>query len=491
MAFLHYLRGEYLQAFEIYEDALAKASQSGNHHVMAFVLTGIGDLYLDLDTLQTSLDFYYQARPIVEQIGDQFLMIYLDLAEAAVARLNGEFSHARILLNAANQIIERSPSDYSRSLYLLEAGRLALAERNFPQASNDLANAAELFEEGGQRVESGRARLLLAAACFEMGDSQKAEFYLDNAFQAVSGSENQHSLVTTARLVKPFLQASAAFPLVGRRSLRLMEQVVRFEATILDLRRRLRRQSTITLPSTPSLSIQALGKVQVLVGRKPVTSADWQTQVTRDLFYLILSKPRGLAKEVVGETLWPDSSPAQLKLRFKNTIYRLRHALQQEAIVFDGETYTFNRNLDYEYDVDRFWEMLEQAGKTQSVEAKIKAFQAAIQLYQGPYLPEMGGDWVNLEREHLRQAFLGAGLDLARLYLEAQQFDKSLEVCYRLIAEDHCLENAYLAAMRASAAAGNIAEAARLYTKLRDTLKSERGDPPSPQVEALYLSLMG
>ncbi len=529
VAFLYHLRGEYIQAFTTFEEALAKAHQGANLRVQALALIGMGDLHQDLQSLDSALDSYRKARPVTEQINDRYLMIYLDLAEAAIARLKGDFSSARLLLNAASQISQQSLSDYFRSLHLMENGRLALAEHDYALAADVLTQAAAGFASGGQRVEAGRARLLLAAACFELGDLPAAGAHLDEMFQLVDRWENQHSLVPTARQVRPFLQevaassperwrsagsppfgaAGASDPRFGRKALRLLDQIDRLESNLAHLQRGLRRQSSIVAPSPPHLQIRALGRDEVLLrslpqvntsgraGRKSaakkpaeqLANADWQTQVTRDLFFLILSDPRGWTKEALGELLWPGSSPAQLKLRFKNTIYRLRRALQQDAILFEGDRYTFNRALDYEYDVEQFLEQLNQASENASPKKKIKALQAAMQTYQGDYLPEVSGAWVLPEQARLRQAFLDAGLQLARLHLETGQLDPALEVATRLIATDPCLEDAYITAMQAQAAAGNRPAVARLYEKLSQTLLRDLGASPSPQTESLYQSL--
>jgi LuxR family maltose regulon positive regulatory protein len=509
MACLYHLQGEYTQAFSTFEEALSKATTGANLRVQALVLTGMGDLHLDLQALDLALESYRQARPITEQLNDRFLMIYLDLAVAAVYRLKGDFAAARLSLNAAGQISQSGPSDNFRFLHQLESGRLALAEQDYAAAAGLLARAAAGFEAGGQRVEAGRARLLLADACFMQGDLPAAVTHLVAMFQLVDRWENQHSLVPTARQVRPLLQQVTeivarseaplgdADPLLGRKVLRLLDQIDRLESNLLQLQRRLRRQTSLVEPSPPRLQIHALGKIEVLLrqsaaekqpgkpGRKSVsaqiTSADWQTQVTRDLFFLILSDERGWTKERLGELLWPGSTPAQMKLRFKNTIYRLRRALQQDAILFEGERYSFNRALDYEYDVDQFRELLEQASENISPKKKIKALQSAMQLYRGDYLPEVSGAWVLPEQERLRQAFLGGGLQLVRLYQETGQTAQ--------MAADSCLEEAYLVAMQVQATAGNRPAVARLYERLSQSLRAELNASPSAQVESLYQSL--
>jgi LuxR family maltose regulon positive regulatory protein len=490
MAFLHHICGEYLIAYKVYEEALHKARQGVNIRVEGLVMIGIGDLYLDLDAWQSATDSYRQARLILKQFNDKFLMIYLDLAEAAISRLNNKYHQAHLLLKSAYQTIEQFPSNYSRGLFLLESGRLALAENDFISATDSLTKATQIFDAGGQRLESGRAWLFLAAASYGLGNIQAVEKQLNYIFDYASELEIQHSLVLSARLVKTFLQAAVISPHLRHKTQRLLDQVVLFESEISSLRRRLRKQSVIITSGAPHMRIQALGKAQVLLNRRPVTSAEWHTQVTRDLFFLILSEPRGWTKEGVGEILWPDCSPSQLKFRFKNTIYHLRRALEQDVIVYDGSRYTFNQDLDYEYDVEKFWELNYQAIKAQTNLEKINAYQEMIQIYQGDYLPEVGGIWIIPEREHLRQVFLEVGIQLAKLYLESQRFDRSIEISHRLMKEDNSFEEIYIIAMQANAAVGNYSAITNLYQKVSTTLLDNTGLNPSAQIEELYHALI-
>ena len=125
-----------------------------------------------------------------------------------------------------------------------------------------------------------------------------------------------------------------------------------------------------------------------------------------------------------------------------------------------------------------------------NVEDQVSAFQAAVQLYKGDYLPGMDGEWVIMERERLRQLFLRAGMRLAELYADTRWYANAQSMCNRLIQEDPCLEEAYRLAMNLYAWEGNRGAIAQLYKGLRQGLLEYADADPSPQTESLYKSLI-
>jgi len=490
LAFLYYLQGDYLQASTIFDEAIINARESGNARVEAMVLIGLGDLYADLDMYQAALDVYAQARQIVQQTNDRFLSIYLLLADAAVARSEGKLERARELLELTEEMVKQDRSDYVRGLYLLEAGCLALSTKGYPEAATVLAEAAGIFKIGGQRVEEGRASLMLAMAFFESQNTSAAIESLASAFRITSGLKSQHTLIVSGRQTKALLEQVQDSRLVGPQSAHLLKDISQFEQSIPALHHRLQRSDLIAPPPPPRWKIRALGAAMVTIDGKPITSTNWQTQAARNLFFLVLSNPEGWVKDVLGEILWPDSSPSQLKLRFKNTIYRLRRALGEETVVFDGTRYLFNWKISYEYDVENFWEAIAQAEKATDANKQKSAYKEAIMTYQGEYLPEVGETWVLPERERLHLAYIGASLKLINIYLANSQYEFALDICQRLLVDDPSLEEAHCLAMHAYASLGNRTAIARQYETLRDTLLSEIGVSPSPQTEALIQSLM-
>ncbi len=493
LAVLHHLRGSYEQASLTFEEALVCASQSGYARMEAYILCGIGDLYATLDAADATLDAYYQARKTARRIDERFLLFYLDLADATQARSQGDLAQAYDLLDSARRLAQESGSDYEQGLCQLAAGRLALAKDHAPEAVAHLEEAAHRFDDGGQRVEGIRAYLYLAVAYHTAGQEQAALNQLEYAFRLASGLESRHPLVVAGREAKMLLKAIQSDPAFGRQVSQLLEQVVQFEQEIPALRRRLRQRASTVPFALPRLTIQALGKAQVMLDGKLVTSPEWRNQKrVRDLFFCLLAHPDGLTKEAAGIIFWPDSTPAQLKLQFKNTIYRLRSALGKEVVVFDENEgrYRFNRALDYEYDVEAFQQLLVQARSETEPGRQIAAYRAAIDLCEGPYLPEADGTWTWPERERLQRACLEATLQLASLHLEAREYGVTLEYCRRALAEDPCLEEAHRLAMRAHAALGNQAAVVRQFNRCRQTLLSEINAPPSSQTEALFEMLI-
>jgi DNA-binding SARP family transcriptional activator/Flp pilus assembly protein TadD len=487
---LHHLRGEYEQADSLLEEALECAHQSGYTRVQVAALASIGDLYADLDALDAALRAYDHAYDLAQHIDDCFLALYLNLAKAALAYSKGEFSQARDLLESAEQVVKQSNSDYELGLYQLGAGRLALAEGDLLEAIAHLEGASHRLDNGGQRLEGARVYLFLALAYDAAKDKEAASDQLGQAFRLASDLESQHPMLVAGREAKQLLAISRDDSMFGKQASQLLRRITQFEQEIPTLRRRLRRQAVAVPFASPQLDIQALGQARVAVDGKAVTNADWQGQAARDLLFCLLAHPDGLSKEGIGNAFWPDISPAQLKQRFKNAIYRLRQALGQDVVLFQDDRYRFNHRLDYAYDVEAFTSRLNDAQSMVAPAERAATYQEAIQLYTGPYLPEAEGEWVWWQRERLRRAHLEATLRLAELHLDAGRYAPALECCQQALAEDPCLEEAHRLAMRIHAAVGNQAAVVRQFERCRQTLLSEVKVNPSPLTISLYETLI-
>jgi two-component SAPR family response regulator len=237
--------------------------------------------------------------------------------------------------------------------------------------------------------------------------------------------------------------------------------------------------------------IQSFGKTRVRINNRYLSTKEWQTQSARDLFFLFLSHPEGLTKEQVGLYFWPDASPDDLRLRFKNALYRVRHAVGKQTINLQDEYYHFNWSMDYEYDAESFKTEYDLALQAKEPQEKIKLLRSAVERYKGPYLTEIDQSWIVAEREKYIQMNIDALMRLTRLYIEKRNFKTALKYCNQALTEDPCFEEAHRLAMRIHAAMGNRVGVVRQYERCIASMMEEIGAPPSRQTEELFRSLVG
>ncbi|MBU4352840.1 MAG: tetratricopeptide repeat protein, partial [Nanoarchaeota archaeon] len=490
MGVMYHSQGEYEQAVRTLEEGLSCARRSGHTRMEAMNLASLGDLYADLGELDAAQQAYQQAQEIAIHIDDNFLNRYLTLMQAGIARVQGDYAQTQSLLDLAQEQIYKSGSNFEKGLLHLERGRFLLATGNSQEATNDLLVSEQCFVQGDLLIETGWSRLWLAAACNRLHDKVKTQEYIQAALSVVKSEQPAHSLIMVTRQIRTWLADLQDNPEFGSSLQELLKQADQMDAKLPALRRHLRRMTSTVPLSFPRLTVRAFGKAQVRVNGKLVTSSHWQSQEVRNLFFYFLDEPQAVTKEQVGIEFWPDLSPSQLKVRFKNNIYRLRRALGQDTIFFENDLYQFNRNLDYDYDVEAFKAQIAQATASQDIRERIACYRTAAALVKGPYLEDMDAAWAQFEREQLNQEYLSALLNLGELYRESGDLPRALQTCQRAITQDACLEEAYRQAMRIYAAMGDRAAISRQYQACKEALESELDVPPSPETEELYKSLM-
>jgi two-component SAPR family response regulator len=198
----------------------------------------------------------------------------------------------------------------------------------------------------------------------------------------------------------------------------------------------------------------------------------------------------GVTKEDIGEVFWPEADQQTIRLRFKNSIYRVRHALGTESVTLSDEVYRFNRTLDYDYDVEDFLQEISSAQSTNDQNVKIQHLKNALALYKGPYLPKMDYEWALVQRENLHQKYLAIASNLIDLLIETKQYQQAIAYSDRAIEIDPCLEAAHRSAMVAYSALGDKAGMVRQFDKCKKLLLNDLGVTPSPQTETLYRTLI-
>jgi ATP/maltotriose-dependent transcriptional regulator MalT/DNA-binding SARP family transcriptional activator len=489
---LHHLAGNYIEAAKLFEQALTLARGNGILRSEAYLLFNLGNLYTDLEAIDSAKDAFQKTRDACQILDDHFLLLNIELAEATLARRTGESRRANAYLQSAHQLVQKSHSSFEKSLWAMEAGSLALAEQRPQKAKSYLTEALAQFNSGGQKLEAASTTLLLSQACHRMGDFQQAHSTMEQVLGMVSQLESIQPLIVVGRAAKVDIKRYIEDPSIGPGAVKLLARIENFEKQIASLRRKLRPHTATVLLIPPKLSISVLGRSQVRLDGKIVTSPSWvnQKRAREFFFFLVTQANKALTKEEIGVILWPESSSEQLKMQFRNTLYCVRYALGQEVIISTDRRYSFNLDMDYSYDVQEFEHAILQAGEVENPEQKVELLQQAMQHYQGEFFPEGDGNWVMVERQRLAQLHEHSLLELAQLHLEKGEPKITLMHCQKILAEDHCLESAHRLAMQAHAALGNRSGVIQQYEQCKRFLHDELGLEPSPETTQLQKILL-
>ncbi len=487
LAVLYHQIGEYELASETFETGLVCARKSRNYRAESLILAGLGDLYNEVEEFDAALQAYRQAEAAAGNISGPFITNYLVFAQGNLALGQENFEEVNQILKTHRKKMKLSQSAYERGLWALLEGKYHLVKGEPRKAIHFFEQCKEFFTQDGRDLELQWSMVWLTAAYDQAGERGNARAEIQGFLS--TGAPPDHALLITLRQAGLWLQDLQTDPIIGRQLTGFIDKGQRLSMKLPAIRRTLRRHASFIEVPSATLMVQALGNPEVRVSGHVVAMSDWRTQSVRDLFFYFLHSQDAVTKEQAGVALWPETSGAQaLKARFKNEIYRLRRAVGRDVIVFDDEYYRFNREMDYEYDVEAFDSHIQRAHKTADTSARIGHLQKAVDLVHGSYLADVDADWAIPERQRLTASYASALEELAYLYLNTNQLERCLSTCSLALTLDHFHEIIYQFEMRAYAALGDRHAVVRRYQACRVAMK-DLGIPLSDETERFYRDL--
>jgi DNA-binding SARP family transcriptional activator len=216
------------------------------------------------------------------------------------------------------------------------------------------------------------------------------------------------------------------------------------------------------------------GPPEVTLGNQVISLS---TKAIGLIAYLALQQHL-VTRDTLLELLWPDSLLESARKNLRNTLWTIRKALGDDAIVGDDDRVALGPSVWVDVRV------FEQAVDHNP--------GAAIELYRGPLLDGVSfvdaGDlevWIDGQRARLAQLHLRLLAAAADQLRSAQSWRGLIEVADRAIAHDDVHEPMYRALMEGYARLGERGEALRQYQVLRDSLDRKLGMTPLAETEAL------
>lgn len=487
---LHLTRGEYEQAVITLEKALGYSRLSVNPRIEGYTLTTLGDVFRDLRALKEARQAYTQASEILQKTNDVSLDVYLTLGMAVLDRISGYYKSSREQITSAFEKADKSGSKYEFNTCRLEQAILQFKIGGGDDLHTRLQELEEYFYDAGFHVEGFKATVFRTLLDLETA-SQTAQAHLKSDLVSETGRDGKYPAMIQIGLefqdrIEKLLEKLHALDDFKT----ILTEVKAFEKKIPQIHHVIRHYSSAVNFSSPKITIRTFGKMQVRMGGKVITSKDWKTQTVRDLFFYLLLHPEGVTKEEIGEVFWPDADRDTLRLRFKNTIYRMRRAVGKDIVTYTDDYYRFNRLTDYDLDLDVFKVELEKAKNAGDTESQIEHLKTALNVYRGPLLPKLDQDWAIIVREKYQREFISAAVTLINLYIKTGKYIQAVALSNRALEEDTYNEVLHRYAMMAYSALDDRPAVARQFEKCRSVLMNELQIEPSSQTVSLYNSLM-
>ncbi len=235
-----------------------------------------------------------------------------------------------------------------------------------------------------------------------------------------------------------------------------------------------------------SLQISLLGSPQVLLDNRPISGfATAKTQAL--LFYLaVTAQPH--SRDTLANLFWGDSTEQKAKKNLRDALSNLRKLVEPHLLI-TRQTVAFNRDSDYQLDVERFENDLKDlAGPPDRL-------RTALTLYRGEFLEGFYvrdaptfEEWAVTQREWLHGLAIRGLQTLSRHYAAqgAAGRDEALAYTTRLLALEPWHEESHRQMMELLARNGQRGAALAQYETCRQTLAEELGTEPMPETTALY-----
>jgi DNA-binding SARP family transcriptional activator len=234
--------------------------------------------------------------------------------------------------------------------------------------------------------------------------------------------------------------------------------------------------------------IRLCGPVEARAGDRAIGARLPGRQGRLLLAYLTVNRDRAVPRGELIDVLWPESPPPAADAALSALLSKLRRLLGAGALSGRSEVRLTLRG-DVAVDVEQAAAAARRADaalQKRDWAAAAAAARVALAADPATFLPDCDGPWLYEQRGELERLRVRALELLAQASLAAGDLADATAAARAAVAAAPFRESAHVMLMEAHAAAGNPAEALRVFDDLRRLLREELGTAPGPVAMALH-----
>ena len=481
---LYYLQGEFDQAETVLGEGLDRAGRLSNARPEMYLRQNLADLKRDKGEYGLAIELYSEVLRLAQTMDEVLISSYISDGVAKTYRLMGDAANSGAWAQRALALAEEKGGTLEIGVSSTTLGLIKRDAGDLKAATVLLERAVSLLRESEAKRELATALFHLASVHFSLKRKRLALEALDEVARLVSDLGYDH-FVRLEALRNPLLvQYAAANKLAGEYFARLLK-------TMKGSRKAAAPVQVEAIESAPETQTEAVhaygfGNVRVELAGREITDLEWRSEKSKEMFFFFLCNRRPLRKEEIVAALWPDLPDEKTTSAFHSNMYRLRKALYPEVIAKDSGRYILDPRSQFEFDVERFQELLAKAGsRPKGSEETISLMEQALALYSGPFAMDFYSEWAETLRWQLAEQHMSLLTTLATVFSDAKEYKRSADICQRILELDEYNEAAWYRLMSNYILSGQTEAARFCYKRYVQVLGSEDLGDDVPSFEEL------
>jgi DNA-binding SARP family transcriptional activator len=240
-----------------------------------------------------------------------------------------------------------------------------------------------------------------------------------------------------------------------------------------------------------AITIRLLGGFGLSLGDAVLESLPPQAVLL--LSYLAVNRDRSQTRDLLAGRFWSELPEDRARKRLSNTLWQIKSAATEaglpELLETTSNSVRFTDAHPVSIDVEEFENALNVLDRDLRNRQLRAAFTdrlvALVATYAGDFLAGYYHDWIEPERDRLRDRYHGSLTQLIQLYKARSEYDVALRFAATLVKQEPLREDLHREVMRLHALLGQIPAAERQYAICAQVLDAELGVDPSAETLAL------
>jgi predicted ATPase/DNA-binding SARP family transcriptional activator len=234
------------------------------------------------------------------------------------------------------------------------------------------------------------------------------------------------------------------------------------------------------------LCVRALGPLEIGRGDELLGTERWSYARPRELLLFLLCNRAGATKEQIGQAIWPEATPPQVRNNLHVTLHYVRKVLgSSDWIVYAEDRYRVHPERSIEFDVETFEDeactILRDGAAVDD-----DRLRRALTHYRGDFLSgELFGSWHYEWRDRALNSYVALLALLADRCLGRHEYGEATRLYQQLITREELREDFHRGYMQCLARTGARARALRHGEHLARLLREELDAEPEPETTAL------